>query len=438
MKNFHVNRKGEPGVCRARAQNCPFGSFDGHFSSEQDARIGYENFVESVVDKNKTVKFDMLVSSIERNSFTGGIHFAKALAKDSGLPIYFLGDKRLGEDYWVRFVNKLPDGRFIDIEGVWTEEDLLKRWGNRGSDLLPTDLIPIEPDDLRRAGVQLPEFTNVNPSKSVKKIKEFIPNWGELISETDSGVDSFANRDSYSEYDSHIMSLKPSNSYASTEALKVLSAELNLSENEVHKLFTEKLSSVFRDSELTINLPDSETFVDVWRDGFKTQFDDIDDENQRSDGYLQMREDFEKDRWGDIHPTYACLSNESNQGYLNLNYGGVKCVLNKDILSDSKSFTFTIGDSLDSQIGSTPMRIDSNTIDYSTIGDNHAIKGFLTDDFSEQYVEIQLLKKITRKDISHVVVDMGDILEEEHKNFQNTGVKLTQLSRVYDSDGIQI
>ena len=41
MSKYHINAKGEPGLCRAE-KNCPFGDSDHHFSTAEDARKAYE------------------------------------------------------------------------------------------------------------------------------------------------------------------------------------------------------------------------------------------------------------------------------------------------------------------------------------------------------------------------------------------------------------
>lgn len=42
MSQFHVNRKGEPGPCRARSGRCPFGGAEVHYSTPEAAREAYE------------------------------------------------------------------------------------------------------------------------------------------------------------------------------------------------------------------------------------------------------------------------------------------------------------------------------------------------------------------------------------------------------------
>lgn len=41
MGKFHINAKGEPGLCRATRQ-CPFGESEDHYPSKEDARKAFE------------------------------------------------------------------------------------------------------------------------------------------------------------------------------------------------------------------------------------------------------------------------------------------------------------------------------------------------------------------------------------------------------------
>lgn len=42
MAKYHINEKGNPGRCRAKAGQCPFGDADFHYSSKAEAREAYE------------------------------------------------------------------------------------------------------------------------------------------------------------------------------------------------------------------------------------------------------------------------------------------------------------------------------------------------------------------------------------------------------------
>jgi hypothetical protein len=42
MSKYHLNYRGEPGLCSATVKPCPFGGPDDHFETENDARKAYE------------------------------------------------------------------------------------------------------------------------------------------------------------------------------------------------------------------------------------------------------------------------------------------------------------------------------------------------------------------------------------------------------------
>ena len=188
--NYHINNKGEPGICEATINTCPFGNFDGHYSDTDTARKSYENFMNNITQPNKSVRFDIFVSSPEKHAFTNAdcAHLAKTLYKIANLPIYYLGDKvskdGLVEDRrWSHFVNKLPDGRYVDIEGIWTEKELLKKWqvDELGSGWKPDSINPTEVTDYRKMGVVSQMFPHIKPAVIVKKLNNFIPVWKDLI-----------------------------------------------------------------------------------------------------------------------------------------------------------------------------------------------------------------------------------------------------------------
>jgi len=43
MAKFHINREGNPGACRAKPGNCPYGEESDHYTSKEDARRVYED-----------------------------------------------------------------------------------------------------------------------------------------------------------------------------------------------------------------------------------------------------------------------------------------------------------------------------------------------------------------------------------------------------------
>lgn len=60
MTKFHVNAKGEPGVCKALV-SCPFGDLEAdHYDSKEGARKAYEAFAQQHLDA-KRAKYEALV-----------------------------------------------------------------------------------------------------------------------------------------------------------------------------------------------------------------------------------------------------------------------------------------------------------------------------------------------------------------------------------------
>jgi len=47
MSKFHINSKGEPGICKATSGGCPFGSVEEHYSSKEEAILAYEKIQEA-------------------------------------------------------------------------------------------------------------------------------------------------------------------------------------------------------------------------------------------------------------------------------------------------------------------------------------------------------------------------------------------------------
>ena len=57
---YHINGNGDPGVCTAKSDNCPFGSIEDHFTSANQARYAYESRMgtlgQPVLKKSSKVK----------------------------------------------------------------------------------------------------------------------------------------------------------------------------------------------------------------------------------------------------------------------------------------------------------------------------------------------------------------------------------------------
>jgi hypothetical protein len=81
--SFHVNpQTGNPGVCRAKEGNCPFGAEAPHYDSKDAARAGYEAFKESLalVAKRKTE------SKLDSNGFLKPEWYSKIELHDLNCP----------------------------------------------------------------------------------------------------------------------------------------------------------------------------------------------------------------------------------------------------------------------------------------------------------------------------------------------------------------
>lgn len=75
MARYHINGKGEPGVCRA-TQKCPFGDLqEDHYSSPEEARKGYEKNFKNYMDGQKLEKASKASPSKEAVlSYEGPLH----------------------------------------------------------------------------------------------------------------------------------------------------------------------------------------------------------------------------------------------------------------------------------------------------------------------------------------------------------------------------
>lgn len=181
-ERFHINEKGQVRPCKAMPGYCPINNIDGHYDTQEKTQQAYENFMESLTKKNTTVKF-FFIKGEEKHAFTQAdcAHFAKTMNKSAGLPIIYLGDKEtadgaIDDRRWSHFANRLPDGRYIDVEGIWTEKDFLKRWNidELGSGWKPSAINNADITELRKMGVQSPMFTNVKPAKTLTTMRKYL------------------------------------------------------------------------------------------------------------------------------------------------------------------------------------------------------------------------------------------------------------------------
>lgn len=80
-----------------------------------------------------------LITDIERTAYTYGdcATLARAVHEATGYPIVFYGgteteDGVLYDDdtywFWVHAFNVMPDGRYIDVNGIYTAEEIREQW----------------------------------------------------------------------------------------------------------------------------------------------------------------------------------------------------------------------------------------------------------------------------------------------------------------------
>lgn len=65
MNEYHINWKGEPGICSASQGNCPFGSADDHFPSPEAARKAYEAQMSNLTEPLKSSRLNDSEMKIE-------------------------------------------------------------------------------------------------------------------------------------------------------------------------------------------------------------------------------------------------------------------------------------------------------------------------------------------------------------------------------------
>lgn len=49
IQKFHINEDGNPGLCKAKPGNCPFGNELSHYSTAIEARSAFEKFMKDKV-----------------------------------------------------------------------------------------------------------------------------------------------------------------------------------------------------------------------------------------------------------------------------------------------------------------------------------------------------------------------------------------------------
>lgn len=138
MSKYHTNPEtGKTGDCRAKLHNCPFSMDEDHYESKEDASKGYERFMRELGDKNKSVNFHF--THLEHDDFTNGDcgNLAAVIHKKTGYPLVYFSD---GYGHFDHMAVELPDGRIMDVEGIWTKEDFAKAWDRKVSEIRPTKI----------------------------------------------------------------------------------------------------------------------------------------------------------------------------------------------------------------------------------------------------------------------------------------------------------
>lgn len=154
MSQFHIKDDGNPGRCKAAAGNCPFGESAPHFDSSEDARKFYESSRGSIFSTPKdsgywvTDPFTGENTSFNKNqfgfdrktieAFTEGDCWRLAFDLHEKLkyPVFIITDleSSLGDRpsmyFGHMFVQNPVTGKFLDVNGEHTEDELLMSdWG---------------------------------------------------------------------------------------------------------------------------------------------------------------------------------------------------------------------------------------------------------------------------------------------------------------------
>jgi len=133
MALFHVNpATGVPGRCSAASGACPFGETAAHAFSMAGARKLWESSQNEATVQPALKKMPGIVSGItdsDRSTFSRGDCYtlAYAIHQRYGLPIVRVGEQR-SDGVWSHMLNQLPNGDYLDIDGVHSEGEVWERW----------------------------------------------------------------------------------------------------------------------------------------------------------------------------------------------------------------------------------------------------------------------------------------------------------------------
>lgn len=72
--------------------------------------------------------FQFPAEVIEAFTFGDCWHLARTLTTLTGYPVVAFHHFDFGKDLWAHAANRLPDGRIVDIEGIWSEKDWIEQW----------------------------------------------------------------------------------------------------------------------------------------------------------------------------------------------------------------------------------------------------------------------------------------------------------------------
>jgi hypothetical protein len=116
---YHINSKGNPGVCKAQARNCPFGGVAKHFPTKEVARACYEKEMAQKPDSKAVKRFPI----DDPLWYQGGCEaLALKVSARTGWPAITLSSSYLPPDEygaWPRHtVIQTPDGKMLDSKGI--------------------------------------------------------------------------------------------------------------------------------------------------------------------------------------------------------------------------------------------------------------------------------------------------------------------------------
>lgn len=86
----------------------------------------YDEYMTIPVSEN--VIFQLPDNVQEAFTFGDCWHLAQTINRLSGYPVVTVQWEEPHRSLWCHAANRLPDGRIVDIEGIWEEEEWLWKW----------------------------------------------------------------------------------------------------------------------------------------------------------------------------------------------------------------------------------------------------------------------------------------------------------------------